>query len=137
MQAQRPLDDFSLVLYPGVVQASARAAQLRRRTPQQNTGQGCGGCGVTNAHLATDEQLCALFGAALGTVATGLQGRLQLVFGHRGLTGKVGSTSAQAQMAHAGQFQLRVNGAQVDHVQAGLQLPRQHTDRRAPADEVT
>ncbi len=39
MQAQRPLDDFSLVLYPGVVQASARAAQLRRRTPQQNTRQ--------------------------------------------------------------------------------------------------
>ncbi|MDT4869626.1 hypothetical protein FQZ97_1046670 [compost metagenome] len=81
--------------------------------------------------------MALVFGAALGTVATGLQGRLQLVFGHRGLTGKVGSTSAQAQMAHAGQFQLRVNGAQVDHVQAGLQLPRQHTDRRAPADEVT
>ncbi|MNC33317.1 hypothetical protein D3C75_817060 [compost metagenome] len=39
-------------------------------------------------------------------------------------------------MTHAGQLQLRVNGAQVDYVQAGLQLPRQHTDRRAPADEV-
>lgn len=136
MQAQRALDDLGLVPHTGVVQAGARAAQLSGWAPQQHAGQGCSGRGVANAHLATDEQLRTLFGSAQGAVATCLQGGLQLARGHRWLAGEVGSTGTQAQMAHAGQLQMRVDGTQVDDLQAGLQLARQHADRRTTADEV-
>ncbi|MNP18539.1 hypothetical protein D3C76_1110250 [compost metagenome] len=61
---------------------------------------------------------------------------MQLPIGHRWLTGEVGRASTQAQVAHTGQFQMRVDGAQIDHFKAGLQLPRQYADRRTTADEV-
>ena len=106
MQAQRLFDDLRLVPHTRVVQAGTRPAQLCRRAAQQGAGHGSRGSRVADAHLATNEQLRTLFGRAQGAVAARLQGCQQLVFGHRRLPGKVRGTGPQAQMAHAGQFQL-------------------------------
>ncbi len=44
--------------------------------------------------------------------------------------------ATDVQVAHARQVQRRRHGAQVDHFQLRTELARQHTDRRATADEV-
>jgi hypothetical protein len=117
-------------------QAGARPAQFTRRAAQQGAGQGRCRRGVANAHLAADEQLGAVLDRTQGAVATGLQGGGQLGVGHRRLAGEVGRARAQAQVVHAGQFEGRIDGAEVDHLQACVQLARQHADCRAAADEV-
>ncbi|MNR03671.1 hypothetical protein D3C85_1195800 [compost metagenome] len=56
--------------------------------------------------------------------------------GHRRHLGEVRRAGADAQMAYTRQLQREVDGAQVDHFQLCIQLPRQHADGGATADEV-
>jgi hypothetical protein len=134
VQHQRRLDHLGLVPHtalsrpvPGPL--SSRAGQLSKVLARAAAAV------VPNAHLAADEQLGAVLDRTQGAVATGLQGGGQLGVGHRRLAGEVGRARAEAQVVHAGQFEGRIDGAEVDHLKA-CELARQHADRRAATDEV-
>jgi hypothetical protein len=124
------------VRHPGGIQPGAGTDQGARRLVQQGAGQGAGGGAVADAHFAADKQFASGLLGAQHAVASRLQGRAGLLRTHRRAAGQVLRAGADLQQAHARQRRRRHCAAEVDHLQAGAQLPRQHADRRAAADEV-
>ena len=136
VQPQGALDDRDLVADPCGIQTGARACEVSDLAIQQCAGQGTGGSGVTDAHLAADKQLRAACQGAVCAVSPGLQGQLPLRLGHRRAMHEIGRARTDIQVTNAGQIQGRRDRPKVNHFQLRLQLPRQHTDCRTTGDKV-
>ncbi|MNJ39002.1 hypothetical protein D3C77_338640 [compost metagenome] len=136
MERQGALDHLGLVANASGIQAGTRTAELDRRTTEQGTSQGTGCGGIADAHLAANEQLGAAGRRTQGTFTTTLQRLHALLPGHcRGL-GKVRRARPHPQVTHTRQAQVRVDGAQVHHLQLRIELTRQHADRCATANKI-
>ena len=93
------------------------------------------GGGVADAHLADAEDLHAVvLGAARGADA-GVDRRQRLFARHRRLDGEVLRAHGDLFVAHAGKGEVGVD-AEVDHVDLGAAVAREHADAGQPAGDV-
>ncbi len=136
MQRQRAVDHLDLAGDTLRVQPRAGADQRAGWFVEQRAGQRSGGTGVADTHLAADEQLGAGLLRAAHGLAAGFQGDQALRGGHRRLLGEVRRTGADHHMQHTRQRLQRRCRAEVDDLQARIEVARQHADRRAAAHEV-
>ena len=136
MVVQGPLDDGGLVGDAPRIEPGAGSRQGRGASFEQGTGQGGGGRGVGDPHLATNEELAVCQAGALGGVTTRPQGQGELMLGHGRLLGEVGGARAQDLILDPGLRFQGQGGAEVDDLQLGPQGPSGDADGGATAGEV-
>ncbi|MNX75557.1 hypothetical protein D3C86_1070340 [compost metagenome] len=115
MQCQGALDHLGLVADTFGIEPGARPGQMHHRAIEQRARQGAGGGGVTDAHFATDKQLCTAGDCPQHAVTAGLQGELPLGLGHGRSLYKICRARADVQVAYTRQAQRRRYRAKVNH----------------------